>query len=379
MSEQEAAAQTWRSLARRIVRKVNVGWWLQRLSPLLILGSLIIAAAILILRSQAHPYLGSPWLPAGGGAALLAIVLGSWLLARRQFLKEKDGLVRLEDRLRLRNALTTAAQGIGQWPEAPSDSRLAEAGWRMNWLRVLAPFAIAILAIAAAVLVPIATVEAARPPASEPLAWAQMDDWMELLDEEDLIDDQAIEEVKEKIEELRQQPENEWFSHSSLEATDTLRQTLQQQIQGLGAELAIAERDLNALQNFGDQIGEETKEKLLNEYDQALQNLALSGLPLNPELMNALKGIDPKQLSQGQMNGMSAEQLQQLREALQKAAQACSQCNNPGQNGEGLPKLCEGDALAAFLKQCQGPGRGGITRGPGEAPLFLGDKETNLK
>lgn len=34
--------------------------------------------------------------------------------------------------------------------------------------------------------------------------------------------------------------------------------------------------------------------------------------------------------------------------------------------------------MAALLKQGQVPGTGGIQRGPGPAPLFLGENETNL-
>ena len=168
--------------------------------------------------------------------------------------------------------------------------------------------------------IPITSVTAAKAPPSEPLAWAQIEEWMETLEEEELIEEEAIEEVREKIEELRGQPDNEWFSHSSLEATDTLRQTLNQQIQSLGADLATAERNLNALQNYASQLSEEAKEQLLAEYDQALQNMALNGLPLNSELMKALQGIDPKLLAQGQMSQLSQEQLDQLREALKKGS-----------------------------------------------------------
>ena len=381
MSDQSAAAREWRALARRTVLKVNAGWWLQRLSPLWIVASLSVAVAIVLRRSLAGLE-GREWAwwAIGGGVLALALAVIAWMSARRRFLRESDGLVRLEDRLGLKNALTTASAGIGQWPDAPAESSAVDAGLRWNWLRVVAPFAIAVLAIAAAVLIPIASVEAAKAPPSEPLAWAQMEEWMELLKEENLIQEQGIEEVKEKIEELRQKPEDEWFSHSSLEATDTLRQTLRQQIQNLGAELAIAERDLSALQQFGNQMGEETKEKLLTEFDQALQNLALNNLPLNPELMNALKGVDPKQLAQGQMKGMTPEQMQQLREQLQQAAQACQQCQGGGKPGEGqgLPSLSAAEMLGQTLKEGQGPGRGGINRGPGAAPLALGE-ETNLK
>lgn len=380
MTDQEAAAQTWRALARRTVRRLNAGWWWQRLSPLLVVGGLGFAVAIVILRTLGHPFASGPELPATGGGLLLAAGAGAWLLARGHFLKERDGLVRLEDRLRLRNALSTADRGIGPWPESPPPADATEVGWRWHWPRVIAPVAIAALAVTAALLIPIARVDAVAPPPSEPLAWAQMEDWMELLQEENLIEEAAVGEVKEKIEELRRQPEEEWFSHGSLEAGDTLRQQLQQQIGDLGADLALAERDLAALEHYGDQMGEETREKLLAEYDQALQNLALSGLPLNPELMNALKGVDPKQLAQGRMSGMSPEQLQQLRESLQQAAQACRQCDRPGTGqGDGLPAMAEGDATLLEALRKQPFGRGGINRGPGEAPLALGESETDLK
>ena len=320
MSEQEKSARTWHSLAQRLVRKVNAGWWLDRFSPLLIISSVAIAATILIMRSQALPLEGNLPLTIGAGVTLLAIALVAFFLARRHFIQAEDGLVRLEARLQLKNALTTAEQGVGQWPEPPRDLSKVNAGLEWNWLRVATPFLIAVLAIAASLLVPITSVEAAQAPPSEPLAWAQMEEWMEQLEEEDILEEESIEEVAEKIEELRNKPEDEWFSHSSLEATDTLRQDLQRQIQNLGAELANAERDLNALQNYSSQLSEETKDKLIAEYDQALQNLAMNNLSLNPELMNALQGIDPKQLAQGQMGQMSQEQLDQLREALRKAA-----------------------------------------------------------
>ena len=378
MSEQEKAARTWRNLARRTVTKVNFGWWLDRFSPLLIVSSLVVAVIILALRSQARPVMGNVPLLIGSGIFVLAIGLIAWVVARRRFLRESDGLVRLDDRLSLRNALTTADRGIGKWPEPPSDFSKVDPGLQWNWGRVVTPFLVAMMAILSAALMPITTVEAARTPPSEPLAWAQMEEWMELLEEDDLIEEQGNDEVKEKIEELRNQPEDDWFSHSSLEATDTLRQTLQQQIQNLGAELANAERDLNALQNYSSQLSEETKDKLMAEYDQALKDLALNGLPLNPELMKALEGIDPSQLSQAQMSSLSKEQLDQLRQALKEGAQACSQCNGQGGGeGEGLPALGEGDAaLMAMLKK--GPGNAGISRGPGPAPLFLGENETNL-
>ncbi|MEZ5433060.1 MAG: hypothetical protein R3F31_18260 [Verrucomicrobiales bacterium] len=47
------------------------------------------------------------------------------------------------------------------------------------------------------------------------------EDYVETLKDQNIIEEKALEEVQEKIEELKSQPESEWFSHSSLEATDS--------------------------------------------------------------------------------------------------------------------------------------------------------------
>lgn len=442
MSDQVSAARVWRSLARNAVRKVNFGWWLDWFSPLLIAASLIFAGVVLFLRTKALPIAENLPLAISAGVCLIAIAGIAWFLASRRFLSQEQALVRLEDRMHLQNALTTADRGIGKWPTPPLESNRSNDGLEWNWSRVFGPLAIALISMVASILIPVSHVSAAKPPPSEPLAWAQMEEWMEELEEENLIEEEAIEEVEEKIDELRRQPEEEWFSHSSLEATDTLKQTLQQQIQNLGAEMATAERDLNALQNYGDQLSEETRDQLMAEYDQALQDMALSGLPLNPDLLEQLENIDFSQLSQAQISevmksalsqmteqeqqelahalkdgnlaeamqngtlgemGLSKEMLEALqqmspgelhqlqaaqltqeeinalREALQKGAAACQKPGGNGtQPGQGLPELMTGDAaMMALLRQQRG--MPGIQRGPGPAPLFLGDQETDLK
>jgi len=126
---------------------------------------------------------------------------------------------------------------------------------------------------------------------------------------------------------------------------------------------------------------EETKDQLLKEYGEAMKNLSLGQLPLDSKLMEALKGIDPSQLKN--MSQLSKEQMNQLREQMKKGAEALKK-SGFGKGGE-LPGLDEGDMIA-YLMQKNGkgkPGRGGITRGPGEAPITLGEpndlRTNNLK
>ncbi len=84
----------------------------------------------------------------------------------------------------------------------------------------------------------------------EPGAWEQMEDWLATLEESGVVEEEMIEELEGRIEEFRDQPEDEWFSHSSLEATDTLQDSLGMQIRDLAAEMNTLERDLSALKTF---------------------------------------------------------------------------------------------------------------------------------
>ncbi len=374
-----SARRDWLRTARYVSYRVNTGWWIDKLTPILIITTLLSATAIICIRSfRAEDADNTLLLGSSAGAMIFLAVVTAFFLAKKRFIGEREGLVRIEDRLQINNALTSAELGVGQWPEYEK-GELNNFGLKWNWPILLMPFAFAIAIIAGALWMPILEVNAAaKLPPSEPGAWAQMEDWVDSLEEEELIEESDIEEVRERIEELRAQPENEWFSHSSMEATDTLRDSLGRDIQDLASEMGTIERDLNALQNHAPQLSKSSKEMLLKEYDDAMKNLALNSLGMNKELLNQLQNIDPKQLSQSQMGQMSKEQMDQLRKQLSK------NCNKIGAMS-GLPKLGENKDFEQWLAgMCDkpgskpGPGRGGINRGRGDAPLFFGE-ESDLK
>ena len=83
--------------------------------------------------------------------------------------------------------------------------------------------------LASAILVPIRPndAEAARQ-MEEPLAWEEVEEWIETLDEEEFIEPDRLDSIREQVKELRLQPMDEWYSHSSLEASDSLRQQTEQ-------------------------------------------------------------------------------------------------------------------------------------------------------
>ncbi|NOY00313.1 MAG: YwqI/YxiC family protein [Verrucomicrobia bacterium] len=367
MSESDPSL-AWSHIARRTQTKINVAWWLDRFTPMLVGLSIIMSGTILYLRSNTES-LSTTVLLSTFTAALLLLGVAAWFASRRRFVHKRDTLARLDDQLHLNNALTTADHGIGDWPEAPSTETI-NSGLNWHWPRILTPFIVSTLVILAAFLIPVTIIQGTSlPPASQPLSWEQMENWLETLEETDLVEEQALDDVREKIEQLRAQPKEDWFSHSSMEASDSLRDALSKQIEQLGADLNDTERDLNAFQNFSSQMTESTKNQLLQEYQQAMKNLGLGQLPLDSKLMTALKNIDPSKLKD--MSQLSKEQMDQLRKQLKKGAQACKKAGYGKGQGKGLG---ESDMISYLMKKNgQGPGRGGITRGPGEAPITLGD------
>ncbi|MDA7922593.1 hypothetical protein N9B73_12645, partial [Verrucomicrobiales bacterium] len=128
-----------------------------------------------------------------------------------------------------------------------------------------------------------------------------------------------------------------------------------------------------ALETFASDLSDDAKKKLLEEFDKALESLDANGMKLNEELLKQLKNLDPSQLGQKSLSQLNKQQL----ESLQKQLGECSSCLG---SMEGLPKMSDDPFIQGLSKEelmALGlmPGRGGIDRGRGDAPLYFGDKE----
>lgn len=377
---QQQRAREWRSAIVKTRRKVNVGWWLEILGPISIGFGVLAASWLLYFRSQiwfeekmeiaAYVAIG----------VFICLPILAWLVARKRFISSKEAAVRLESEMKLHNALSAAEAEIAPWPEPPMKPRLTD-GFVWNWSRLAIPPALAIALVAAAFLIPVEPVEAKAKSPNEPIAWEEMEEWLEELKEEEVAEEEKVEEILEQIGALRDRPEDEWFSHSSLEATDSLRDSLQRSINDMEKNLTTAERSLGALEKYSESMSEAARDQLMREFENALKGMEFGDLPANAEMTEALKQIDPAQMQQ-----MTAEQMDQLRKAMQQNAQALREMMGEGE-GEGqagwgnnmededeLMKLLFGEGWREGMK----PGQGGISRGRGDAPMFHKDEESNL-
>jgi hypothetical protein len=367
----------WRRHARATARRLNLGWWFERMIPLVIGLSLAGAVAVLLLRSSGAVV---PAAAFAGWAAGLTLAAGAlaFALARGRFWTEDDALVRLEDRLGLHNALTAARCGAAPWPAAPVR---AAHGFVWRWPSLVLPL------LAGAVLVAGAGLSRVAPGArggasaiSPPPAWEQIESDLAVLEEEEFVEPEALERFQERLAELQQQPEEEWYSHASLEASDHERARLQSAVNDLATNLEKSERALALLQDYSDQLGKAATERLLAEFADGVKGLELGELPPDSELAKALKSIDPSQLK-----SLSSEQLAALRESLKRNAAACQQCSGQGSQPGGWGDLSDEELLSLINGNSPGqgpngnqPGRGGVTRGPGSSPLTLAGAESQL-
>lgn len=351
-----------------MARRVNAGWWLARFNLLAASGLSLLAVVVLFWRTFR-------WEPAGAVApfvfaAVLILSAGAaWWWSRGKFIGVRDGLVRLDDRLGLRNRLTAAAEQAAPWPPFRKPAAGGD-GLRWRWPAALLPGLLAAALVAAAWWAPLPEPTSDDPlVTSEPEAWEQMEEWAETLEEEDLVEPSETEEIAERIEELRSQPESEWFSHASLEATDTLRDQLARDIRDLASGMSTMERDLEALRSRGSELSEAGREMLSREYDEALRDLSMNGMKMNEELARQLGQVDPSQLGKQTSGKLSSEQMKALQKRLGQGAKSLGSM-------KGLPPMEEDSSIAGMMKK-QGtmPGSGGIQRGPGEAPLHFGEED----
>jgi hypothetical protein len=357
----------WHKRANDVRMRVNLAWWLETLAAPLVVLSVIGAAVLLGVRREI-PAVGFPVLivSTAGGIVLLALVCLA--LAWRKFERAEQSLVRIEAAMRLRNALSAASEGVAPWP-APV-ARI-DAGLKWQWPRLVVPLLGSLVLLAAGLWVPIAARQtAAVTPPDQPQAWKQLGAELDHLTKEDVVDEKYLEETRKKLEELKAQEEDQWFSHSSLEATDSLKKAHRDEAKRVEQELGKADKALGALEKNTGAGGEAAKNRLMEEFDQALRGLQNGAMKPNPELLEQMRKMDLKNLS-----NLPPEQLQQLKEALEKHGKCLGECNGDceGENWDD-ELLADGDEG----KEGEGPGKGGVNRGPGHAPGILGKEKDKL-
>lgn len=341
----------WLKKAGRVALRVNGARWLETAAPAFALLCFAAGCALLLARREGWAL---PPVAAGTAVASAAAAIYAWRQTKRRWFSRRDGLVRLDAVLGLHNRLSSAAAGIGPWP-APREDVTGRFRWR--WQKLATPVGCGTLFLAAALWMPI-TPEPPAPPVriEPPLALAQVEKALDQLKRDAVADPRALEAQEQKLEALRAQPPEAWYSQGGLEAADALREETGHAVATLERHLDAAAQALTAadrLPNSGAPIAPDKE----TQWNEALRGLQSGGIPLNPSDLSALNQCSGK-------NALSPQQLQALRDKL---AQNQAACQGAMQTlGEALAQAGKGEGEAG---ETAGPGGGGPTR-----PLGLRDK-----
>ena len=351
-------------IAKRASGKVNLGWWLE--ASRLPMVALALLLGLFVLRMRYDTGLVD-WRLFVGVAVISFLVVGviCWMFARRNFETVAQSLVRLESDLGLNNALSSAMQGVRAWPDVPAD---ASVRMQWQWTRMTLPLLGGLCLLTSSAFIPIGERGKEVYSAAAPKGFTDLAESIEELDLNEVVDEEYIEEIEEKMEQLIVANSEDWFSHASLEAIDSLRESHQNNTAQLEQDLRKSERAMQVLSQQGAKLSQENRERLLNEFGQALDSMNSGAMKPNKELMEKLKALDPKTLK-----NISREQLDAMRKKMREHAERLDQQQK--QNGEDIgdePGEMDGDG------EEDGFGNGGIQRGPGHAPGVLGNEEDPL-
>lgn len=341
----------WRWKVRRVQWRMNVGWWLESMLPLVFLGCVLMTALVLAGRRAGW---STQTLLIVGAAVACGVVAASLVRASRRFISFAAAQAKLEDMLVLHNRLSAAAAGVGAWP--PREA-WRSGNWPWNWRRLGVLPTAGVCLLLAAVLIPISAQRSiALAPTAKPPALETVEEWLAELEKNEAVQPESLEPAQQQAQELARQDPKEWYSHASLEAADHLRAKLQTGLQSMAQNAGKLDTML------GEEPGQmsEAEATMWNQQMQSALASLEGNLPsLSRDLASQLRQMDASKLGK-----LSPEQLEALRKRLQEAQGTCKACLGT------LP--CEGEGK-------EGPGRGGVQRGPGTAPLTFEPDATDLQ
>lgn len=372
----------WLKQAERLARRINLAWFLDGFAAPLMLTAALGSVLVLVFRRE-FPEFHPGMLIGCFGLLLLILAVVVLIRVRKRFEVPRQALVRIEASQGLNSALSAAYQGIVPWPDVPPTLTKS---LRWHFPKTLTPPLAALLIMGLGLFIPIKARSSDQSTSlREPIAWSNLDSQLEQLAEDALVDEMYIEDTRKRLNELRAQEEEQWFSHSSLEATDSLMESNRSSVQDLQKNLDEAAESLQNLAEPAEKLGAQEQAKLAEDFQEALEGLKNGPMKPNQQLLDQLSQLNPHDL--GKLN---SEQLQQLKENMENLQKSLSDaCDQPGDDwsdqllgegegeGEGQGNGAGGEGQGS-PESGEGPGKGGIQRGPGHDPNVLRGQKDGL-
>ena len=332
-----------------------------------------------------------------GGLGLIPAWTIAWWLARRKKRARWESVARLDSALGSGGLLMM----LSELPDEEWSRRLPklEREWngalpRVRPKRFAAVLALPLVFALAACLVPLrqaATAIVLRNTVGQEAA-RELEALLDSIDEEKVLDEQEKQQLQEEIRKLAEETSETPLTHERWEAVDALRERMRARLES-GAMLASQAGQAAALLSESksadpnaSEVSLERSEQLAKELCEALEKLMQKGFCQGApqELRDRLARLTKQGKLRLPREGAERDELldelkeflDQENKRLSELRKKCSGCKSGCKSGE-----CEeegecdgGESLARGHVDSGRPGKGGVTRGRGDAELTWGDE-----
>lgn len=358
------SAADWKRQATQLAWFANVAWVVHRLLPLWAFLNLFFCIGWVLVRDHLASTTPFWW---GYACGLFGVWLVAYFQAKGQFLDQQDGLVRLEQHLGLKNRLSAAMAGKVDWPVYRSVENFP---YTLVPTHAYTGLVVSFVLLFVATMLP--SIQGEAPvhydAMEQPVAWEELEAMIAEVEPEAIIEERALQQLEEKLQQLRDQSPELWYTQSSLEAGEALKQQTLHDLAELAGHMQTAASILEARQQMDLTVAD--TEALDAAMEAALDGMAMGTLPLASEPLSELQAS----LASENLPLLDEAQMEALAQAMQSASDS----------------LCEACALGAGELTAEGfaeslaagsmkPGQFGINRGPGDAPLTLKATPTELQ
>lgn len=374
----------------RYSARIRLGEFLKRgaecgAAYLFFFGAAVLVVKMLIPRAWPHVL----WLAAGIVPALAA----AWWLTRRPSQTRWQSVARLDAAIDSGGLLMTLCERPSDdWADRlPQLEQLwQEAIPRVRPRRFAGYTILPLLFAVGACFIPL------RDASTAPVLYntvgqqaaSELEELLNEIEKEQLLDEEEEQQLKNEVQKLTEETRETPLTHEKWETVDALRERMKVRLETAAMSLAkardaatlLADSNLLDTSETALERSEQLERELAASLQKMMQKGGLAGAPtgLEEHLQRLMKN---GQLQMPKEPGERQELLDELKEfldqendklnALRKKCAGCKsgQCNK---EGECAGSECEGEPSGN--KSGSRPGKGGITRGRGDADLTFGDE-----
>lgn len=367
--------------------RLQFGQFLQRAIEWVAVYLLVFGVTVFLVRRMAPglwPHV--LWLAVG----VVPLTALAWWLSRTGRFSRQESVALLDESLGAGGLLMT----LTEVPAAEWEARLpqVEQTWRQSMPRFraerFANFVLPPLAFAVAVcFVPLKEIQAARivENTAGQQATTQLENLLKTLEETAILEEKEKETLEEAIAKLQEETEQSPLTHEKWETVDALEQRMRLRLEEASMDASTAAAAASMLKaaasGDGESISAERLAELEEEVLETLRKMSENGTlksaspGLQSELQRLIKNGKLKLPQDAEAREQMLDDLSEfLDQESEKLSELCKKCQGGKCSKCGGECDSEGNCQNGSCSACNKPGRGGVTRGRGDADMTWGDE-----